>query len=67
MKVYKCGMLGCNAYITEDELNKVKYNGKIIDICSSCDDGSLELLDGGEHFDTIEKAEKFRKKRNQWD
>lgn len=65
MKFYKCEVPGCGEYIPEDELKRVKYDNKIINICMICDDDSFEPIHGGDNVDTIEKNEKFRKKRNQ--
>lgn len=67
MKTYKCGMPHCSEYISEDELIRVRYNNKLIDICMTCDDGSLDFVTGGEHHDTIEKIEKIRRNRYQKD
>lgn len=67
MNVYHCGMPGCNEYIPEDELKRVKYNNKVINICMLCDDDSYEPINGGEYVDKTKKTEKIRRKRNQQD
>lgn len=69
MRVYKCEMPNCNEYIPEDELKKIKYNDKTVNICIYCDDGSYESvsLSGGDNFDSIKKVEKIRKQNNKQD
>lgn len=67
MRIYKCGIPSCEEYIPEDELKKVKLFNNIINICMICDDGSYETVNGGEHFDTIKKSEKIRKRKKKQD
>lgn len=67
MKFYKCEMPNCGEYITEDELKQVKYNGRVINICTLCDDGSFEPVNGGEHYESTKKIEKIRRKRRKED
>lgn len=63
MNIYRCGIPGCNEYISENELKKVKYENNIINICMLCDDDSYEPM-GGDSIDSIKKIEKIRKTRN---
>ena len=60
-------MQGCNNYLSNEDVKFVLFNGKVIPICDSCDNGNFKDVTAGDHRESIKKVEKIRRKRKDYD